>query len=44
MLSVLQFALKSDLQKEQVDVPEGNLNASHSSIENVARYLLEGTG
>jgi hypothetical protein len=44
MLSVLRFAPKSGLGKEQVDVPKGNLNASHSCIENVARYLLEGTG
>jgi hypothetical protein len=45
MLSVLRFVPKSGLGKEQVDVPEaGNLNASHFRIENVARYLLEGTG
>jgi hypothetical protein len=44
MLSVLRFAPKSGLGKEHVNVPEGNLNASHSRIENVARYLLEGTG
>jgi hypothetical protein len=43
MLSVLRFAPKSGLGKEQVYVPRGNLNASHSRIENVARYLLEGT-
>jgi hypothetical protein len=44
MLLVLRFAPKSGIGKEQVDVPEGNLNASHTRIENVARYLLEGTG
>jgi hypothetical protein len=43
MLSVLQFAPKSGLGKEQVDEPKGDLNASHSRIENVARYLLEGS-
>jgi hypothetical protein len=43
LVSVLRFAPKSGLGKEQVNVPEGNLNASHSPIENVARYLLEGS-
>jgi hypothetical protein len=44
MLLVLRFAPKSGLGKEQVDVPKGNLNASHPRSENVARYFLEGTG